>query len=66
MHQVIDSGVVAKLVPLLSHREVKVQTAALRWEEAGVVVWWLVWPYHGVLWYGGWYGHTMVLVGAFM
>jgi len=27
---VIDSGVVAKLVPLLSHREVKVQTAALR------------------------------------
>lgn len=27
---VIDSGVVAKLVPLLAHREVKVQTAALR------------------------------------
>jgi len=27
---VIDSGVVSKLVPLLSHREVKVQTAALR------------------------------------
>ena len=35
MHQVIDSGVVAKLVPLLSHREVKVQTAALRWATAG-------------------------------
>lgn len=27
---VIDSGVVEKLVPLLAHREVKVQTAALR------------------------------------
>ena len=30
IQMVIDSGVVAKLVPLLSHREVKVQTAALR------------------------------------
>ncbi len=27
---VIESGVVEKLVPLLAHREVKVQTAALR------------------------------------
>ena len=30
IQMVIDSGVVSKLVPLLSHREVKVQTAALR------------------------------------
>lgn len=30
IQMVIDSGVVARLVPLLSHREVKVQTAALR------------------------------------
>ena len=30
IQMVIDSGVVAKLVPLLSHRENKVQTAALR------------------------------------
>lgn len=30
IQMVIDSGVVAKLVPLLAHREVKVQTAALR------------------------------------
>jgi len=30
IQMVIDSGVVAKLVPLLTHREVKVQTAALR------------------------------------
>lgn len=27
---VIESGVVPKLIPLLSHKEVKVQTAALR------------------------------------
>ena len=30
IQMVIDSGVVEKLVPLLAHREVKVQTAALR------------------------------------
>ena len=30
IQMVIDSDVVTKLVPLLSHREVKVQTAALR------------------------------------
>jgi hypothetical protein len=30
IQMVIDSGVVTRLVPLLSHREVKVQTAALR------------------------------------
>ena len=30
IQMVIDSGVVSALVPLLSHREVKVQTAALR------------------------------------
>nr|CAD7421547.1 unnamed protein product [Timema poppensis] len=30
IQMVIDSGVVPKLIPLLSHKEVKVQTAALR------------------------------------
>lgn len=30
IEMVIDSGVVPKLIPLLSHKEVKVQTAALR------------------------------------
>lgn len=30
IQMVIDSGVVEKLVPLLSHRDAKVQTAALR------------------------------------
>ena len=30
IQMVIDSGVVAKLVPLLSHRDVKIQSAALR------------------------------------
>lgn len=30
IQMVIDNGVVAKLIPLLSHKEVKVQTAALR------------------------------------
>lgn len=30
IQMVIDSGIVPKLIPLLSHKEVKVQTAALR------------------------------------
>ena len=30
IQMVIDSGVVPRLIPLLSHKEVKVQTAALR------------------------------------
>lgn len=30
IQMVIDSGVVPKLIPLLSHKELKVQTAALR------------------------------------
>lgn len=30
IQMVLDSGVVPKLIPLLSHKEVKVQTAALR------------------------------------